>query len=397
MSSYTCYCLILLFLFLYWLKKDIFHPAIIVTGLWLVLICLYTYTDHPLYPLSNKFYVAILNWIFPFVLTSIIVESIGGKYIRKTHRGCSPKIRLFNKLYPYMVYYAFAYIALLYLFSGYSFAGIRIFLVTGQFPPLLKMLMYLNSFMMAYVAYGILNYSFINKRRLVFLSILLLIVTLFNSNKSAFLSIFITFSFLLKHTGILNIKQLLFLLSVLFIFLIAVTFLRGDMNYYTASESPLLDYLYIYLLSPLTAFDFLLHSNAVLNVGSSGSGTFAFFYKFFNALGANYKITELGDWVQVPLPTNVFTILRGYYLDWGMIGISFMSIMMGGIWGFLYLMQKSNKKHYKLFYALIVPFLFFQSFGDYFWISFSVVIQYYFFSYILTNRFKVVEKNVSNA
>ena len=170
--------------------------------------------------------------------------------------------------------------------------------------------------------------------------------------------------------------------------LIIVTVNRGDLDYLSGSENPEEDYLYTYLLSPLAAFDLLLNSNAVLDYGEPGSATFSFFYKILNSIGANYKITDFGGWVHVPLITNVFTIMRGYYMDWGMTGIFIMSLVMGVIWGSLYALQKKNYPVYMLLYALIVCYLFFQTFGDYFWNSFSVVIQYYVISIILSPSLK---------
>lgn len=381
--------LIVSFVISYFLTKDIFHPAVIMSGLWMVMVVLYAYTEHPLYPLSNKFCVALAFWVTPFIILSIVTGRCLPNML-VTYKSSRPKIELYLKLYPFVKFYAFVYIISLIYYAGGSFVNIRHFLVFGNFPPFLKFLMYINNFMIAYVAYGLLNYKFFSKRKLIILMVLLLIVTLFNGNKTGFLSLFVISFYIFRYlNGGISMKRAVGLIILLIVFLILITYTRNDMEVYSGSQNPILDYIYIYVLSPLPAFDLLLNSNAILDPGSTGSATFSFFYTVFNYMGADYKIAQLGTWVHVPLITNVFTIMRGYYLDWGMMGILIMSFVMGGIWGTLYSLQKKKYPVYVLFYALIVCYLFFQTFGDYFWHSMSVVIQYFVFSLFLSKGFKV--------
>ena len=88
------------------------------------------------------------------------------------------------------------------------------------------------------------------------------------------------------------------------------------------------------------------------------------------------------------MPTNVFTVMRGFYLDGGYWGIFFMACVLGSIWGILYQLQHKGHKVYIVFYATMISSLFFQSFGDYFFYAFSMTIQYYLFSVILTRGIK---------
>ena len=133
----------------------------------------------------------------------------------------------------------------------------------------------------------------------------------------------------------------------------------------------------------MTAFDLLLNGDIVLDPGVWGSGTLAFLYKLINFFGGTLEISQLGTWVNVPLPTNVFTTMRGFYLDGGFLGIFIMSCVLGIIWGGLYAFQLARNKIFLLFYAMMLGSLFFQSFGDYFFYSFSMTLQYYVFSVIM--------------
>lgn len=168
--------------------------------------------------------------------------------------------------------------------------------------------------------------------------------------------------------------------------LVMLTLNRADYDF--ESDSGLINFLYIYLLSPLTAFDALINNEVFLEPGAPWSNTLSFFYKIFNVFGANLEMGELGSYIYVPLPTNVFTTMRGFYLDGGMFGIFIMSIILGLYLGNIYSYQKRNHVVYILFYAAIYTGLFFQHFGDYFFYSLSMIIQYYIFSHIIVRGFK---------
>lgn len=384
--------LIISFVISYLIARDIFHPAVIVSGLWMVLINMYVYIDHPLYHLSDKFCVALSLWVLPFVVLSLL----GGRLFLSTgvyeYYEDPPKIDMYIKLYPYMILFSFLFIAGVLFYAGYSFFDIRNFLVeeSNTFPPPLKLLFYISTFFIVYVAYGMLNYEYLGLKKIVILLLCLFIVSIFKSNKTSFLQLFIMLIFIYKYKfGSIKIKNVLGFVVGTALFLILVTINRGDLDTLSGGDNPLLTFFYVYLLSPLPSFDLLLNDSTVLAQGASGSGTFVFFYNVFNALGANFSITELGTWVSVPVPNNVFTVMRGYYLDWGMLGIFIMSCVMAVIWAWLYARQVKNDRLYVLFYALMVSALTFQSFGDYFWYNLSNTIQYFVFAYILTRRFSV--------
>lgn len=378
------FLLIFSFILSYALTKDIFHPAVIMNALWMVLVNLYVHTEHPLFPLSDKFCVALFFWVIPFTCISLL---FGRKYSLKKNIVSSSKDRayVYNLLYPYFICFSIVYVFSLLYYAGGSLVNIRHFLVGYDFPPFLKMLMYVSNFMFVYVMYGILNYKQISKKKLVSIFIAYLVVSIFNSSKTTFLALFVALIYVYRILfGKLKVKTVILLSLGILALIVFMVVNRGDSGMFVHSSNPILDYLYIYLLSPLPAFDMLLHSNNVLDSGTVGSGTFSFFYTIFNALGANYKIAELGTWVEVPLLTNVFTVMRGYYLDWGMMGIFVMSLLMGLIWGILYSLQQKMLRVYILFYSVTVGYLFFQSFGDYFWHNMSMTLQYFIAALFLT-------------
>lgn len=377
---------ILLFVGVYFLTRDFFHPAVIVSGLWMLLLVLYATCDHPLYDLSNNFIIAISLWVFPFVLFSYSFSKVPLKVYAPPIDNHKGKM-IFDRLYPYILLYSVLFIAtILFYAGGLSFIAIRTLLLEPSFPPLLMLLFYLNSLLVIYALYGILNIDEFGHKKVTSVIVLLLIMSLFKSNKTSFLSLFVGLLFCLKRTGKLRFSHIIFLSIAFLLLIILLSLNRADYDF--EADSGIINFLYIYLLSPLTAFDTLLNNEVHLSQGSIGSGTFVFFYKILNIFGADLKIADLGTYVYVPLPTNVYTTMRGFYLDFGYWGIFIFSSLLGGIWGGLYRLQRNGNKIFTLFYASMVSSLFFQSFGDYFFYSLSMTIQYYIFSVLIIRGLK---------
>ena len=81
----------------------------------------------------------------------------------------------------------------------------------------------------------------------------------------------------------------------------------------------LIQFLNVYALSPLPAFDLALNGKINLEEG----GTYRFFLTFLNKLfGFDFAVYSGGDrWVEVPVPTNVYTVMSDPFADFGYIGI----------------------------------------------------------------------------
>lgn len=374
-------------IFCYYINKDIFHPACIVTLLWGTLLFLYGYLDHPLWHLSDKFYYSIILWIVPFYIFSNLIGKYkikNSKYFNNTEFIGNAKS--YNDLMPIALGIGIVSCVLLIVYCGGNLVNLRFLLVSSQFPTYINLIFYLSTFLIAYLLVGLINYSKINKRNILTLFLIIIIISVLKSNKTSVLSLFVSVAYILHVRGKLRLSTIFYSIFVLSIFLILITINRADWDF--NNDSGLANYLYIYLLSPLTAFDLLLNKGISLGNTTVGESIFIFFYKIFNTFGANLEFSTLGEWVNVPLPTNVFTSMRGFYLDGGYCGIAFGSFIMGIIWGLMYRSQKMGNPVLIVFYATMIPSLFFQSFGDYFFYSFSMTLQYYIFCIILIRGFK---------
>lgn len=368
----------------YLYNRSIFHPAVVANGIWGTIILLYNNLNHPLWCLSDAFYIAILCWLLPFTLLSNFIGNIPIKH--KTYKQFG-NIRFYNKLMPFILVLGFLSICGFIMYSKGSMQLIRLLLTDQEFPFYIKIILYLSTFLIVYFLWGIINIEHINKKSIVFLLVVLLIISIFKSNKTSFLSLFVSIAYIFYYKRNLSIKKIVISSAVLIVFLIIVSSSRADYDF--ESSSGLENYLYIYLFSPLTAFDLLLNQEINLGVPATGESILIFFYKIFNVFGANIDFSTLGVWVDVPLPTNVYTVMRIFFLEGGFVGILIGSVIMGIIWGVLFRMQKTRNPIIAVFYATMLPSLFFQSFGDYFFYSFSMTLQYLLFSIIIGRGIKL--------
>lgn len=187
----------------------------------------------------------------------------------------------------------------------------------------------------------------------------------------------------------------------IFIILISILTIGRDHTYFEMYSVE--DYIFLYLLSPIPAFDRLISGE--LSYFSNGFGVriFSFMYeKIINPLfdinpyyvdpGYIYVTTEHGK-----ITTNVETILGSYYMDFGFVGVIICGLIMGTIFGFSYKKMRSTKKsEYTIFYVLNVPYLFFQTFGDFLMPTFTITVQEFLSAVIIAfvfRKFSIGKKN----
>lgn len=368
------------------LTKDFFHPSSIVSALWMFLVGMYIYCDHPLWELSDKFSKCLLLWVIPFCL----VAYFAGRQSYKVE-FCSIdypfNYRRFSFIYKLFIIYIIVFVLAIYSQVGLSFSAIRDIMIQDKLPSVISLLLYASSLFLIFLFYALYHSEKIPRRKLVIIILGTLLVILFKSNKTSILSLFVSIIYILKIKEKLSLKLAITFVFVLAIMLVVITLNRADFNF--KNNNAFTTFIYIYFLSPLTAFDALINGEVVLDQGAPWSSTLAFFYKILNALGANFDLAERGFYINVPLPTNVFTTMRAFYLDGGMWGLFLMSVISGCLYAFYYSLQKKRHIVFILFYAAIYSGLFFQHFGDYFFYTLSMIIQYFIFSVFMVRGVKI--------
>nr|WP_301348521.1 O-antigen polymerase [uncultured Muribaculum sp.] len=178
---------------------------------------------------------------------------------------------------------------------------------------------------------------------------------------------------------------------MLVILLILVTVFRNDST--AQQDDAFIKYLYIYILSPITALDLLINQEVNPIIGTNGSASFPFLFTVLNIFGLDYTFTENPGWVTVPVFTNAYTAIWGFYSDFNWVGVFIFSIIMGWVWGIVYRLQQAGNQIALLFYSATCFSLIFQAFGDFFIESFSMDIQMLIYCIILSNGVKISPTN----
>ena len=113
------------------------------------------------------------------------------------------------------------------------------------------------------------------------------------------------------------------------------------MHFFRASSddsTTLYQVISIYLYSPIVALGNLSPSTEFF-----GMETFRFFYALFYSFSISNiePIKVISEYVNIPFPTNVYTIMRPYYNDFGLFGVFLGSIFFSLFFGYIF---KINKK-----------------------------------------------------
>lgn len=375
----------------YKLEKNWTSPSFITSTLWLIIIIAYNYLPHELYDLSNKFYYSLLLWVLPFCIFSSFFSKFNLK-VPKILKQEFPNSNWVNPFLNIMLIVSAVLIFLLYNVSrgSDSIAGtIRMLSINHELPTSISLLMYTFAFGIVFIICYFLENGIKYSNKFKLLCLLYLILILFQGNKGTIAQLVFAIIYILQFKNKLNKKILISIVLGCALLMSAVVIFRND-----AEDVTLIDYLLIYILSPLPAFDMILNSEFVVSGGAPGSMTFAFLFRIFDAIGINVGIKQFqvdSWWVNVPLPTNVFTVMQTFYIDFGYLGIFIFSSLFGIIWGQLFNFTKRKIRVFILIYALFFYWLFLTFFADYIFTFFSISIQIIFFSMLF--YLKITLKN----
>jgi oligosaccharide repeat unit polymerase len=190
-----------------------------------------------------------------------------------------------------------------------------------------------------------------------------------NMEKTTFFLVFTSTIFVLYEKGKIKLRSILIgsgvILVLFYIFNIARS---GEDTEYAKNES-LLDFIGMYILAAPVAYGRLQETISDM-FGPNSLYTFHYFYnKFFG--GGNVPYQQFQDFVYVPISTNVYTLLRPYYTDFGHMGIVAFAAIYGVTTGFAYRLMKNGNAFGTCLYTYFVYVLILQFFDDFITVSLS--------------------------
>ena len=142
-----------------------------------------------------------------------------------------------------------------------------------------------------------------------------------------------------------------------------------------------MDFFGMYITSPMIAFERL-----KVTIGDTfAANTLNDFYPQLMRFGIKIDgIQRLQDFVYVPIPTNVYTIMQPFYNDFGRMGVAFFGFLYGSLFGFVYRKFYDGDDMYKCFYTYLVEVIIIQFYNENLLQIFHLVIEASFIIILLT-------------
>ena len=362
----TVFVLSLILFFIIKEDKSFIHPTIVTCLIWWFLIVGYHTIDHGLYPLSDEFYSVLLLWVVPFSLfCKVACVYAQTKKVSLAHYRPD---YIFSKWFILFFLLAILITLIMKIKEAQAiglydslYASIRDLAVSrsrGEEEPTSSLFILFNRF--AVVSPVICLVYLLNDFRtkyICFFSAIVIVYIFFGANKGVLLHWFMAIVVILKYKGRLRLSQMLVLFSFVLIALIIIQLFRSSAS---TEDYNWFHFICVYLFSPLTAFDsFILHAGSDFQTPLNGGFIFGQF------LNNEYSVYyDNNNFVYVPLPTNVFTVLCSYYADYGCLGVFIAASLHGLFWGYIYTRSK-RQELYKVLYASLFYILVFQFFCDY--------------------------------
>ena len=412
----------LLFLFnLQTFKKQLFHPAVLFSLVWLTVILahfVFKFTIlNELYSIDTNTYSIFFIGTISFTMGSLAASfqtadnSHGNQKNYASYKypvlQLNTRLRIFFLIFiiiglPVYIYAAYR----LFIASQLDdfFIGLRTELNYGDED--IGPSKYLLS--LAIVLYAVNLYAYFNdktklNKALVYICLLVTIVyAIFATGRLFFFMIFAIYlgmSYLFNNT--FSIKKYVWALVIFILFFMAhgVYYGKGGgrednfkENIYSSTET-----FGVYLVSSLSAL------NEGMNLHNEGSQSGNITLRFFIKLGqqfhlfANQELTKFNkDFVFVPYATNVFTFYHPYIVDFGRIYAWFMLLVFGLLHTLIFNKAFQTKKfRYCFYYCMLLFPLLVSFFSDMYLTVLSTWIQIAFFGELIIICNKLFKQNIS--
>lgn len=345
---------------------NVFSPWTISILLWLGIIIAIYFAGDLIYTVDPKFYYALAIWLPLFCLTSIITYTLFGKQkgcVSKRSDGLNINMTIFNTFLllsvlcmPICVKKVLDVVTL--FGSENLMANIRLLAIKGETN--LGILAYTFTITKALVIVSMWMYPSIPKWKLALVILLFLMCAFVDMDKGSIFFLVINAVFVMYERGVIKMRTI----SILGVVMLALFFILTLMRAETKEDGTtnlddlsFMEFIAIYVLSTPVAFGTLTPS-----IGQPyGSYTMTFLYLVLNKLGGNFPIIEqIQHFVWVPIPTNLYTIMQPFYLDFGYAGVAVFAVLYGFVLGYAYNRYKNGTAFGLLLYTYLLYYIVLQ-------------------------------------
>lgn len=368
-----------------------FAPWGITAIIWFAILFFYQFQGDLLYPLSQQFYYCVAIWVPVFCISGLLTFYLLPKPDATKDYTAAASLSVNNGIFNILFWISMV------LTPIYVVQIIR-YAMSFDYTNLLSNLRMLA--VMGDQNYGILRYTYIINQALFVIAIWkypqipgwkLTAVVLANvigqlaiMEKSGMFFMVFNALFVLYEKKKISAKAIIItiilIVGLFFFFNNIMTNETEDTSRF--GTFTIADFLSIYILSPATAFGRV--TRDVTN--QFGPHCFQVIYLLTNRLGlTEVEVNQrLQEFVWVPLPTNVYTIFRPFFQDFGYRGIAFFAFLYGTLSSWVYWLYRSGNSLGKCVYCYVIYVLVMQFYQENLLMSFFVFLQLVFFLFILT-------------
>lgn len=363
---------------------DFFSPWSLTLVIWGGLFAMY-FLQGTLDPIGPQFVTNFFLWIGTFVPASLLTFILTKEesQARPVERGKSIDVNMY-------LFYALLVVSLLFtiLYAKRIYEivsqfdtedllyNIRLYAVYKTDSPGILILTQGLNFSLFLTAIWL--YPKISKWTIAFIVAINLLLELSMMEKSGILIMVLSTLFVLYEKQTIKLRSIaITLLGIIVLFF----FFNMSKESQNQDSMDFVDFLGIYVTSPIVAFEKL----RITITNGWGVNTFNDVFPYLRYFGIHLEsIERLQDFVYVPVPTNVYTIMQPFYNDFGSMGVAVFGILYGWAAGYVYRKFYDGSDTYKCIYTFLVEVIIIQFYNENLLQQFHIVIEAFFFVVLLT-------------
>lgn len=351
-----------------------FSPWSITLLVWAAILVLIHLEGNLLYPLTEQFYTALALWVPALCITAFVTYTLMEKSTPTDTKQESNEL-VFNVLLALSIVmtplYAWNVYQVVSQFSADDMlTNIRLLANEGAGQGILAYSVVINQLLLIVALW---RYPQIATWKLVVLISACLLNAMAIMEKGAIFYVFLICIFVMYERRIVKTHTIVaFVAASLAGFYFFNLARQGEGSTYAENET-FADFIAMYLASPAVAFS-RLSADLTPQVGAN---TFEFFYAVFDKFGiGQFEVHQkLQDFVWVPMPTNVYTVMQPFFIDFGYAGVAFFGALYGIVFGCLYRCYRNGDGMARVLYTYAIYILVLQFYQDNFILSLSYIIQ----------------------
>lgn len=351
-----------------------FSPWSITLLVWAAILVLIRLEGKLLYPLTEQFYTALALWVPALCITAFVTYTLMAKFTPTDTKQESNEL-VFNVLLALSIVmtplYAWNVYQVVSQFSADDMlTNIRLLANEGAGQGILAYSVVINQLLLIVALW---RYPQIATWKLVVVIAACLLNAMAIMEKGAIFYVFLICIFVMYERRIVKAHTIVaFVAASLAGFYFFNLARQGEGSTYAENET-FADFIAMYLASPAVAFS-RLSADLTPQVGAN---TFEFFYAVFDKFGiGQFEVHQkLQDFVWVPMPTNVYTVMQPFFIDFGFAGVAFFGALYGIVFGSLYRCYRNGDGMARVLYTYAIYILVLQFYQDNFILSLSYIIQ----------------------